>query len=293
MKKESLSDTNSDKENDLMADEDVKLKKSSGKEPVKKYDEDGQSNLSVINDKSTEYIVPEMTIEMVSDSAECQEKAEIGEDEAEMADQNSEGANRVNLMSVPIQTHINSLENFYYSRSLWSDLSLFDALTLQPVFFGRSVLDWNGANSCASLLPYCSASQSQFFNSYFSYANILQNLGFSATTDDADGAGGSSSSSAPDKRKDAAESVAEVAEKASCSFCFDRYESGSCLFYALHECNAPLEASAACLCCGGDEDDDDAAEEPDEEPDRSPNKVLNVNPGWFGKGCRKKVKKRK
>ena len=52
----------------------------------------------------------------------------------------------------------------------------------------------------------------------------------------------------------------------------------------------PLDMNSVCLCCGGDEDDEEQQEEPEEEDDKTPARVPSVNPGWFGKGCRKKVK---
>lgn len=84
-----------------------------------------------------------------------------------------------------------------------------------------------------------------------------------------------------------------------CSFCAKQYGSEACLFYAKRDAAFKSDAPA-CLCCGDDEVEDEAGSSSEVTGDRDEEKMEKeekvrspINPGWFGKGCRKKIKKKR
>lgn len=301
VKKEIASDTNSDKENDIVAiTNDIKYKKLTIRENIaveteKILDDDYQtetintenSKLPVINEMSVECVVSE--IEEINESVDIKIKEES-------LNLTSLDVSKTNCMKVSCHTtqqpFINNFSalrdsdlHLIFSRNLWSDLSLFDALTHQRIFFNHPALEWSNINTCSSLFPYFMNNQS-VFNTYFNYANIIQN---SAVISDSSVIECSTSSSV------AVEKVLNeetATESVSCSFCFNNYNSQNCLFYLVHDPNTPHDVASVCLCCDGDDEEEDQ-EEQEEESDKNANKVININPGWFGKGYRKKIKKRK
>ena len=87
---------------------------------------------------------------------------------------------------------------------------------------------------------------------------------------------------------------------AMCSFCSLNYSSKICLFYRKWTSkfeNIPI-GSRICGCCDTDEDDDTDADtgtcktDGNTDSNKIP-KVPNVNPGWYGKGYRKRTKRKK
>lgn len=91
-------------------------------------------------------------------------------------------------------------------------------------------------------------------------------------------------------------------KKSNCSFCSEHYLSNSCLFYVKME---PVfkESDPHCVCCDDSEDDDDDVDEDEDkegkrkECDATPETKISsiqkvVNPGWYGKGCRKRFRKK-
>lgn len=81
-----------------------------------------------------------------------------------------------------------------------------------------------------------------------------------------------------------------------CSFCDKHYGSETCLFYVKHDASFKPN-SPACLCCGDDDVEDEAGSSSEVAGDKDEEKAEKVrspiNPGWFGKGCRKKIKKKR
>lgn len=317
IKEENASNTYSDKEN-IDTDDDVKSRNSIvGSVKVELANEidrdDGQSNLSVISDQSSDYIVPEISVKM----EDCEDEsmsmnthvAEKCDDEAkpETLSAAAEGFSYFSentSIVVPFPTWTadmailqNNALQWYFGRNPWSDLSLFDIFTQKPIFFAQPMLGF-GSN----LVSYPNASVSPLFGSFFNYASIWPSTSSPSSvsiTEEApaevlpDCDAEAASSSIPEGPAVVPETVAE---EPRCAFCFEHYKSKSCLFYTEHSSNDPLDASSVCLCCDGDEDDDQAdGEEPpaEESADKTAGRVNNVNPGWFGKGYRKKIKKRK
>ncbi|KAL0278623.1 UNVERIFIED_CONTAM: hypothetical protein PYX00_000393 [Menopon gallinae] len=91
-----------------------------------------------------------------------------------------------------------------------------------------------------------------------------------------------------------------VNKKSSCSFCSEHYLSTTCLFYVKME---PVFKGndPPCVCCDDSEEDDDEEGEEKEskrkETDSTPDTKINniqkvVNPGWYGKGCRKRFRRK-
>lgn len=300
--KELASNTYRDKENvHALTDDDVKPANGTGvrvkTEPGDGLDDgDGQSNLSVISDQSGNYIVPEASVKMEEDCDDASATTVAATPEP-AAYRSGTGSSLV----VPIPTLTadtafvqNNALQWYFGRNPWSDLSLFDILTQKPIFFAQPVLGFG-----SHLVTYPSLNSAPVFGSFFNYAMVPSVGGLSsvsvsaeASAPLADVAAGSSST--------AEESTVVVRENVGgdpcCVFCFEHYASRACQFYAEQPSNEPLDAGSACLCCGGDEDDEqaDGEETPQEEnADKTAGKANNVNPGWFGKGYRKKIKKRK
>lgn len=80
-----------------------------------------------------------------------------------------------------------------------------------------------------------------------------------------------------------------------CKYCRVHYHSGFCLFYRKHIAENPPDP--ACYCCDEEDEKDPLSPETDpkspDEPDKSTAKTLITNPGWFGKGYRKKIRKKR
>lgn len=89
-----------------------------------------------------------------------------------------------------------------------------------------------------------------------------------------------------------------------CSFCTKQYASETCLFYFRYQAEFKPNAPA-CLCCGDEEEEDGGsssdvvgekeggtAEEKTEREGTEKQKTPS-NPGWYGRGCRKRVKKKR
>lgn len=80
-----------------------------------------------------------------------------------------------------------------------------------------------------------------------------------------------------------------------CQYCRSNYHSMFCLFYRRQSSTVPPDP--ACYCC--DEEDEKDLSSPDadvksaDDSDKSTNKVPITNPGWFGKGYRKKIRKKR
>ena len=87
----------------------------------------------------------------------------------------------------------------------------------------------------------------------------------------------------PDKKLDLKESL-------KCEFCSERFLSKSCLFYTKRK---PFfkDDVPACDCCSSGEEELDG-EDFDEKTNNDLQKV-SVNPGWYGKGIRKNVRKKR
>jgi hypothetical protein len=106
----------------------------------------------------------------------------------------------------------------------------------------------------------------------------------------------------------------DLGDTTMCSFCKSNYSSNICLFYrhwtAKFE-NIPLGSQVSiCECCDTDEEGDtddvdletckseggdvhDSSEGKGSCHINKVSKVPNINPGWFGKGCRKRTKKKR
>ncbi|XP_067005340.1 uncharacterized protein Sirt7 isoform X2 [Anabrus simplex] len=115
----------------------------------------------------------------------------------------------------------------------------------------------------------------------------------------------------PESTKDAEQSNKQSCDDSSavgyakkCSFCKLNYNSNNCLFYRPFDAVFSKLSSSICECCGEDEDGDD--EQSEEEKDESCNKEMSegdtdssvaktsvINPGWYGKGYRKRLKRRR
>lgn len=77
-----------------------------------------------------------------------------------------------------------------------------------------------------------------------------------------------------------------------CKYCRLNYHSGFCLFYRKQNSETP--SNPPCYCCDEDDEKDPTSPETDvKSPDDSSNKVPITNPGWFGKGYRKKIRKKR
>ncbi|XP_046660175.1 NAD-dependent protein deacetylase sirtuin-7 [Homalodisca vitripennis] len=80
-----------------------------------------------------------------------------------------------------------------------------------------------------------------------------------------------------------------------CKYCRIYYHSGFCLFYRKHSSEVPPEPP--CYCCDEEDEKDPTSPDTDvkspEESDKSTVKVPITNPGWFGKGYRKKIRKKR
>lgn len=86
-----------------------------------------------------------------------------------------------------------------------------------------------------------------------------------------------------------------------CSFCWKGYNSSECLFYSKVEpvfANQQLRYSKmecvnkpnVCVCCDYTTDEDDEASDTNETAEDDKEQKMKVQPGWFGKGCRKNKK---
>lgn len=301
--KEEIIDS-SDKENDalLCAVDDIRSKKPSkdnnseiknakvgdNLEGNMKYD--GQSALSVINETSVDVTVSEMVVEKTERTVEISSESSTKCHLIESGFNQPTSSQVSNLAILPYFNNTAaelcmSGMNLLYGRSLWSDLSLFDALTHQPILFGHPVLQWSDLNTYSPLVPYYSNNLVSAQSSYFDKS---RNANISETALCSD----SFESGAPSSSKIACVEVEKPStEEATCLFCSQYYHSKTCLFYTLCTSTVPFDSNSACLCCGGDEEEDQ--DEQEEDGDKLAAKVPNINPGWFGKGCRKKVKKRK
>lgn len=271
-------DANSDKENDVKS----MLNEMQIKAEEKCGDEDevvARSPVSVIkNEIQEECIVPETS----THSDEVEDETESIDNDGETETNMDEGSLSVSRLMTPSYTTNNYLSVGYGWNNLWSDLSVFDVLTQRPVFLGPTFFGWNGGplGAYSTLIPLCpSNDQSMVMSSYFNYSNVNESL---VTESD----GGASNVEMKDKQTETDTIV--------CLFCYEQYDSSNCLFYTLHESNEPLDTSSACLCCDGDEEDDqDDLSQQEEDIDKNIKTTQNVNPGWFGKGWRKKLKKRR
>lgn len=118
----------------------------------------------------------------------------------------------------------------------------------------------------------------------------------------------------PEGEKQICDDEYDLADTTMCSFCKSNYSSNICLFYrhwtAKFE-NIPLGSQVSlCECCDMDEDGD--TDDLDLETSKSESgdvhdsgegkgncyvnkvsKVPNINPGWYGKGYRKRTKKKR
>ncbi|XP_065218211.1 uncharacterized protein LOC135844046 [Planococcus citri] len=238
----------------------------------------GQSNLSVINEK-LEIIVPD-----VVSTNETQIAIKI-----ESVEESLDTVVQTNLITQesPVASSVDVFEgmHFLFGRNLWSDLSLFDAFTHQPLLLNHSVYGWSGLNSFSSLVPYFdNQTRPNDFNSSITHTSPIDDK---PAANQSECSTSSSAKSYPLRNKAEKSTVAEI----GCDFCLKFYKSKRCLFYVMSPSNASFTSESVCLCCGGDDDEDDQDDD-DNSNDKTPAKVLNINPGWFGKGYRKKVKKR-
>ncbi|BET00060.1 chromatin regulatory protein sir2 [Nesidiocoris tenuis] len=73
--------------------------------------------------------------------------------------------------------------------------------------------------------------------------------------------------------------------KTECEFCYNRFATSYCQFYLKRETKLP-SVGPACYCCDSDE-------EPEPSPSVENEKKTPPNPGWFGKGYKKRMKKKR
>lgn len=78
------------------------------------------------------------------------------------------------------------------------------------------------------------------------------------------------------------------AENYFCPYCRLHYYSGFCLFYRKQKSDIPPDPP--CYCC---DDEDEDKEIGSENSEKNVAKIPITNPGWFGKGYRKKIKKKR
>lgn len=91
----------------------------------------------------------------------------------------------------------------------------------------------------------------------------------------------------------------------SCSFCLNYYMSKTCLFYPSLDFRPRQFDGCICECCDYSSESEDAEEEGSngetnegkgdstDNPDESTSKSSIINPGWYGKGCRKRIIRKK
>lgn len=282
IKEEIAADTNSDKENDVSIASDVEqnchIKNEHEADIDCQSDVSGQSNLSVINEK-LELIVPEVVL-----ASENQIALNI---ESTVESIDAVIATNIITQESASVSNVDMYEgmHFLFGRNPWSDLSLFDALTHQPLLFNHSVFSWPGLNGYSSLIPYYE-NQNRLINSYFDLSNVFQN---EPANDERSG----QSACSPSSSTATSHNNEKKSDKIDCSFCHEYYDSKGCLFYSTFPSNTPFASKSACLCCGGEDEEEEQEEEEDSSTDKIPTKVPNINPGWFGKGYRKKIKKRR
>lgn len=87
----------------------------------------------------------------------------------------------------------------------------------------------------------------------------------------------------------------DVSVNRYCTFCHPVYGSTKCLFYHRYESNFK-ENVDVCLCCDEDTDDEDENDlKTDDITDKSDEVIekVKVTAGWFGKGYKKRIKKKK
>lgn len=109
------------------------------------------------------------------------------------------------------------------------------------------------------------------------------------------------------KKKDTSEDKddtkkTDVSNTRYCTFCHPVYGSTKCLFYHPYESKFK-ENVEVCLCCNDDTDEededelktDDIADKNDETEDKNDEVIekAKVTAGWFGKGYKKRIKKKK
>lgn len=86
-----------------------------------------------------------------------------------------------------------------------------------------------------------------------------------------------------------------------CSFCWKNYSSVDCLFYSKVEsvfANKQFRYSKlesmnkpnVCVCCDYTTDEDEDGSDTNEPTDEEKEPKVKIQPGWFGKGCRKNKK---
>lgn len=279
IKEEIMTDANSDEKNCLR----IIDKRKQNLDVIDEHDETvdceidikGQSDLSVINEK-LELIVPDV---VTANETQIAIKIESVEDSLDTVVQTN-----VITQESAVASSVDVYEGVHF-LNLWSDLSLFDAFTHQPLLFNHSVFSWPGLNSFSSLVPYYeNQSRPINMNSSIVHASLDNDK---VVQESECKASASSSTSSAQRGKTEKSKMIDI----GCDFCHKYYKSKRCLFYVIPSSNAPLTSTSPCLCCGGDDDEDDQDEE-ESSIDKTPTKVLNINPGWFGKGYRKKVKKR-
>ncbi|KAE8750582.1 hypothetical protein FOCC_FOCC002562 [Frankliniella occidentalis] len=90
-----------------------------------------------------------------------------------------------------------------------------------------------------------------------------------------------------------------------CDFCSNYYRSGACLFYPSLDFRTRQIKGCICECCDYSSESEEAEEEGSngetnegkgdstDNGDEGASKSSVVNPGWYGKGCRKRIQKRK
>lgn len=80
-----------------------------------------------------------------------------------------------------------------------------------------------------------------------------------------------------------------------CKYCRSNYHSMFCLFYRRQSSTVPPDPP--CYCCDEEDEKDPSSPDADvkspDDSDKSTNKVPITNPGWFGKGYRKKIRKKR